>query len=89
MAAANYPEVPRTGDVINGLPRDLLDAQVFHAATAIKGVDVITTGGRVLCVTALGETVKHAQSRAYQIVDEISFAGAHMRHDIGYRAIKP
>ena len=89
MAAANYPNAPRTGDVIHGLPGDLRDAQVFHAATALMDGQVVTAGGRVLCVTALGETAKHAQSRAYQIAEEIEFAGAQMRHDIGYRAIKP
>ena len=88
MAAANYPEVPRTGDVIDGLPKDLQDAHVFHAGTALMDGQVVTSGGRVLCVTALGETVKYAQSRAYQIADEIKFNGAQYRRDIGYRAVK-
>ena len=88
MAAANYPDNPRTGDVISGLPKDLQDAQVFHAGTALKDGQVVTSGGRVLCVTALGETVKYAQSRAYQIANEIQFEGAQYRTDIGYRAIK-
>ncbi|OAM51647.1 phosphoribosylamine--glycine ligase [Methylovorus sp. MM2] len=88
MASANYPETPRTGDVITGLPKDLQDAHVFHAGTMLKDEQVLTSGGRVLCVTALGETVKYAQSRAYQIAEEIKFDGSQMRSDIGYRAIK-
>ena len=88
MAAANYPDNPRTGDVISGLPKELLDAHVFHAGTALKDGQIVTSGGRVLCVTALGETVEYAQSRAYQIAEEIQFEGAQYRTDIGYRAIK-
>ena len=88
MAAANYPDTPRIGDVITGLPKDLVDAYVFHAGTALKDGQVVTSGGRVLCVTTLGETVEYAQSRAYQIADEIKFDGCQMRKDIGYRAIK-
>ena len=91
MAAANYPDTPRNGDVITGLPNDaksLPDAHVFHAGTTLKDGQVLTSGGRVLCVTALGETVKYAQSRAYQIAEEIKFDGSQMRRDIGYRAIK-
>ena len=88
MAAADYPEVPRTGDIISGLPKDLQDAYVFHAGTKLVDGQVVTSGGRVLCVTALGETVKYAQSRAYQIAEDIRFAGSQMRSDIGYRALK-
>ena len=88
MAAANYPDAPRSGDIITGLPKDLVDAYVFHAGTALKDGQVVTSGGRVLCVTTLGETVKYAQFRAYQIADEIKFEGAQFRKDIGYRAIK-
>ena len=88
MAAANYPETPRTGDVISGLPKDLQDAYVFHAGTKLVDGQAVTSGGRVLCVTALGETVKYAQSRAYQIADDIRFTGSQMRTDIGYRAVK-
>jgi phosphoribosylamine---glycine ligase len=88
MAAANYPDTPRTGDEITGLPRDLQDAHVFHAGTRLEDGRVLTSGGRVLCVTALGETVKYAQSRAYQIAEDIRFDGAQMRKDIGYRAVK-
>jgi phosphoribosylamine---glycine ligase len=88
MASANYPENPRTGDVITGLPENLNDAQVFHAGTKLVDGKVLTSGGRVLCVTALGETVKYAQSQAYQIAAEIQFEGAQYRTDIGYRAVK-
>ncbi len=88
MASHNYPDVPRLNDEITGLPKDLADAQVFHAGTILKDGKVLTSGGRVLCVTALGETVKFAQQKAYQIADEIKFDGAQYRTDIGYRAIK-
>lgn len=88
MASANYPNTPKLGDEITGLPSDLNDAHVFHAGTALQGEQVLTSGGRVLCVTALGETVKFAQQQAYQIVDGIQFKGAQYRTDIGYRAIK-
>jgi phosphoribosylamine--glycine ligase len=88
MASANYPDTPKLGDEITGLPSDLNDAHVFHAGTALQGEQVVTSGGRVLCVTALGETVKFAQQQAYQIVDVIQFKGAQYRTDIGYRAIK-
>jgi phosphoribosylamine--glycine ligase len=88
MAAGHYPEQPRTGDVITGLPKDLQDAQVFHAGTIMQNDQVVTSGGRVLCVTALGETVKYAQARAYEIAEGIKFEGAQYRKDIGYRAVK-
>jgi len=88
LAAANYPDTPRKGDVITGLPkRAFEDAHVFHAGTTLRDGDVVTSGGRVLCVTALGDSVKMAQRRAYQLADEISFDGCQMRRDIGYRAI--
>ncbi|HSH98812.1 MAG: phosphoribosylamine--glycine ligase [Methylophilaceae bacterium] len=88
MASANYPDTPRTGDEITELPKDLQDAHVFHAGTTLKDGKVLTNGGRVLCVTALGETVKYAQLRAYQIAEEIKFDGSQMRTDIGYKALK-
>jgi phosphoribosylamine---glycine ligase len=88
MASANYPAAPRLGDEITGLPKTLEDAYVFHAGTAFKDGKVVTSGGRVLCVTALGETVKFAQQQAYRIVEEIQFEGAQYRKDIGYRAVK-
>ena len=88
MASANYPDTPRLNDEITGLPKELVDAQVFHAGTTLKDGKVLTSGGRVLCVTALGETVKFAQQQAYKIADEIKFDGAQYRTDIGYRAVK-
>ncbi|MDD2721467.1 MAG: phosphoribosylamine--glycine ligase [Gallionella sp.] len=87
MAAANYPDTPRRGDAITGLPKKLEDAHVFHAGTAMQGGQVVTSGGRVLCVVALGDMVKRAQQRAYEIADGIKFDGSQMRRDIGYRAI--
>lgn len=88
MASAQYPDSPRLGDEITGLPKDLSDAQVFHAGTLLKDDKVVTSGGRVLCVTALGETVKFAQQQAYRVVSEIQFDGAQYRTDIGFRALK-
>jgi phosphoribosylamine---glycine ligase len=87
LAAANYPDTPRKGDVITGLPKPEEDAHVFHAGTALQGEQVVTSGGRVLCVTALGDSVKIAQRRAYQYAESIHFDGCQMRHDIGYRAL--
>jgi phosphoribosylamine--glycine ligase len=89
LAAANYPENPRKGDVITGLPpRAEGDAHVFHAGTSDAGGHVVTAGGRVLCVTALGDTVKLAQNRAYEVVEQIRFEGMQYRRDIGHRAIR-
>ena len=88
LAAHNYPETPRKGDIIAGLGRSADDAHVFHAGTAEKDGHVVTAGGRVLCVTALGDTVKSAQKRAYEIADGIRFDGMQYRRDIGFRAIK-
>ena len=87
MAAAGYPGDPRKGDVIEGLPKPTDDVHVFHAGTAMQGEKVVTHGGRVLCVTALGDNVKIARRIAYQAADQIRFAGAQMRRDIGWRAI--
>jgi phosphoribosylamine--glycine ligase len=87
LAAANYPGTPRKGDVITGLPKKLEDAHVFHAGTTMQDGQVVTSGGRVLCVTALGTMVKMAQKRAYEIAEGIRFDGCQMRRDIGYRAI--
>ncbi len=88
MAAAGYPMNPRKGDAITGLPAEAPDAVVFHAGTSGNGGEVVTSGGRVLCVTALGDTVKQAQTRAYEVAQGIHFNGAQYRRDIGYRAIK-
>jgi phosphoribosylamine---glycine ligase len=87
IAAHGYPESPRRGDEISGLPKNGDDFHVFHAGTALKDGKVVTSGGRVLCVTALGDTVRTAQRRAYEIAEQIHFEGCQMRRDIGYRAI--
>lgn len=90
LAAANYPDTPKKGDVISGLPagnRFGEDCHVFHAGTAEQDGRVVTSGGRVLCVTALGENVKLAQKRAYEALAAISWDGMQYRKDIGYRAI--
>jgi len=88
MAAHGYPEQVRKGDAIHGLPPEEEGAMVFHAGTTLQDGVLHTSGGRVLCVTALADNVKAAQQRAYRMVAAISFDGAQMRHDIGYRAIK-
>ncbi len=88
MAAHGYPESPRKADVITGLPPERDDAMVFHAGTAKLSKDLVTSGGRVLCVTALGETAKVAQARAYETLASIRFDGMQYRRDIGHRAIK-
>ncbi|OZB52122.1 MAG: phosphoribosylamine--glycine ligase, partial [Thiomonas sp. 14-66-4] len=88
MAAAGYPEAPRTGDVIGGLPKPEDDLRVFHAGTRLEGGKLLTSGGRVLAVTALGDSVRMAQARAYAGVRQIQFDGMQYRQDIGHRAIK-
>ena len=90
LAAANYPDTPRKGDVITGLPAGNAfgeDCHVFHAGTAEQGGQIVTSGGRVLCVTALGENVKLAQKAAYEAAAQIFWEGHQYRKDIGYRAI--
>ncbi len=87
LAAANYPESPRKGDVIEGLPKDAEDLHVFHAGTQLAEGKLRTSGGRVLAVTALGDSVKMAQKRAYDAVAQIRFDGMQYRRDIGYRAL--
>jgi phosphoribosylamine--glycine ligase len=87
IAAAGYPDAPRKGDAITGLPPGAEDAHVFHAGTALADGKVVTSGGRVLCVTALGHNARMAQRRAYEVADAIRFDGMQMRRDIGYRAI--
>jgi phosphoribosylamine---glycine ligase len=88
MAAAGYPTAPRQGDAITGLPAPAEDLRVFHAGTAERDGQLLTSGGRVLCVTALGEKVKFAQQRAYESLRGIHFDGALFRTDIGHRAVK-
>ena len=87
LAAAGYPMNPRKGDVITGLPSDESDRMVFHAGTADANGQVVVSGGRVLCVTALADTVAAAQLKAYSVVDGIRFDGMQCRRDIGYRAL--
>lgn len=86
LAAAGYPESPKKGDAIRGLPKNDDDFHVFHAGTIEKNGNVVTNGGRVLCVTALGDKVQIAAERAYQAVDDIRFDGMQYRKDIGHRA---
>jgi len=88
MAAHGYPMNPRKGDVIEGIPPEQPDAIVFHAGTTLADGTLRTAGGRVLCVTALGDSVKQAQSRAYDMLQPIRFDGAQYRSDIGFRAIR-
>jgi len=88
MAASGYPLNPRKGDAITGLPAQAPDACVFHAGTLPGDGVPVTSGGRVLCVTALGDSVKLAQQRAYDVLRGIHFDGAVYRRDIGHRAIK-
>lgn len=87
MAAANYPEEPRLGDVIQPLPADAEECMVFHAGTVLDGEQLKTSGGRVLCVTALGESIRRAQETAYATVNHIHFDGKQFRSDIGWRAL--
>ena len=97
MAAHGYPLTPRKGDVITGLPElkksdyeevhSTEDVMVFHAGTVQQDGQIVTSGGRVLCVTALGESVKAAQAKAYEVAAKIHFDGAQYRKDIGYRAL--
>ncbi|MGH8620028.1 MAG: phosphoribosylamine--glycine ligase [Burkholderiales bacterium] len=89
LAAAGYPDDPRKGDAITGLPVPGEDFRVFHAGTTLADQQPVTNGGRVLCVTALGHNVKMAQKRAYAVADGIRFDGMQLRRDIGHRAIKP
>ncbi|HQR04298.1 MAG: phosphoribosylamine--glycine ligase [Proteobacteria bacterium] len=89
LAAGGYPEQPQKGAVIHGLPSgEAEDGHVFHAGTAEQDGQIVTAGGRVLCATALGDTVRLAQKRAYELTAQISFDGMQYRHDIGYRAIR-
>ena len=89
LAAAGYPGAPRTGDAIGGLSgtHEADAVQIFHAGTAEKAGQVVTAGGRVLCVTALGNNIRMAQKTAYAAVERIHFEGMQYRHDIGHRAM--
>jgi phosphoribosylamine--glycine ligase len=87
LAAAGYPESPRQGDPITALPADGDDCVVFHAGTRLANGQLVTSGGRVLTVTALGDSVRAAQRRAYDAVAQVQFAGQQYRTDIGHRAL--
>ena len=88
VAAPGYPDEPRKGDAITGLPKASPDCRVFHAGTRLDGKTVVTNGGRVLCVTALGDSVKVARTRAYEALEGIRFDGMQYRRDIAHRALK-
>jgi phosphoribosylamine--glycine ligase len=88
IAAHGYPADPRKGDAISGLPAGSEELQVFHAGTTLEGGVLKSSGGRVLCVTALGDSVRVAQGKALAAVRQVQMDGAHWRNDIGHRAIK-
>ncbi|MFC7297593.1 phosphoribosylamine--glycine ligase [Herminiimonas aquatilis] len=88
LAAAGYPDAPRKGDVITGIPAETVDSVTFHAGTTLTGTQLTTSGGRVLSVVGLGDSVKVAQKKAYDVIDHIRFDGAQFRRDIGWRALK-
>ncbi len=87
LAAAGYPHAVHTGDRITALPENSSEIHVFHAGTALVDGQLVTSGGRVLCVTALGDSAKIAQRLAYEAADQVQFHGRQMRRDIGFRAI--
>jgi phosphoribosylamine--glycine ligase len=88
LAAARYPESPRLGDPITGLPAPTDDLRVFHAGTRRDGDKLVTSGGRVLGVTALGADLAAARARAYGAIEKIHFNGMHFRRDIGQRGTR-
>jgi phosphoribosylamine--glycine ligase len=88
MAAAGYPDSPRKGDAVDGIPAETLACVTFHAGTTVADGKLFTSGGRVLCVVGLGDSVKMAQKQAYEAVDKIHFDGAQFRRDIGWRGVK-
>ena len=88
MAAAGYPDTPRKGDVIDGIAAESAECVTFHAGTALAEGKLVTSGGRVLCVVGLGDSIKMAQKQAYEGVEKIHFNGAQYRRDIGWRGLK-
>jgi phosphoribosylamine--glycine ligase len=88
LAAAGYPDSPRKGDTIVGIPEESTDSLTFHAGTSLEGSTLKTAGGRVLCVVGLGDSVRVAQKHAYEAVEKIRFDGMQFRQDIGWRALK-
>jgi phosphoribosylamine---glycine ligase len=89
VAASGYPQSPRKGDAVTVASQSAEDAQVFHAGTQVVNGTLQTSGGRVLCVTALGDSPRQAQQRAYEALAGVRFDGMQFRKDIGHRAIKP
>ncbi len=87
LAAGGYPQAPQQGDAISGIAPETDDTITFHAATKLVDQQLVTTGGRVLCVVGLADSVRSAQSVAYAAVNQINFEGMQYRHDIGYRAL--
>ncbi|WP_233829063.1 phosphoribosylamine--glycine ligase [Paraburkholderia sp. ZP32-5] len=87
LAAHNYPDTPRKGDRINGIPAETADAVTFHAGTTLTDGKLTTSGGRVLCVVGLADSVRSAQTAAYDAINQIAFDGMQYRRDIGYRAL--
>jgi phosphoribosylamine--glycine ligase len=88
MAASGYPDSPRKGDLVDGIPAETPECVTFHAGTTVVGGQLQTSGGRVLCVVGLGDSVKMAQKQAYETVEKIHFDGAQYRRDIGWRGVK-
>ncbi len=88
MAAGGYPDAPKKGDVITGIPDETTDSMTFHAGTVLENGELKTSGGRVLCVVGLGDTVRVAHKHAYEAVDQIRFDGMQFRRDIGWRAMR-
>ncbi len=89
LAAHGYPLSPRKGDAIAGIPAEAPDAVVFHAGTALQDGQLVTSGGRVLCVTVLADNIRLAQQRAYEVAAQVRFDGVQYRKDIGHRAVAP
>jgi phosphoribosylamine--glycine ligase len=88
VAAHTYPDTPRNGDVITGIPADTEDQITFHAGTKLQDSKLLTAGGRVLCIVGLSDTVRGAQQKAYEAIGQVQFDGMQYRKDIGYRAVK-
>ena len=88
MAAGGYPDAPKKGDIITGIPAETADSVTFHAGSTLENGELKTSGGRVLCVVGLGDSVRVAQKHAYEAVDQIRFDGMQFRRDIGWRALK-
>ncbi len=87
LAAHGYPDSPRRGDRINGIPEENGHAVTFHAGTRFDGDKLVTSGGRVLCVVGLSDSVRGAQQAAYDAINQINFEGMQYRRDIGHRAL--